>query len=81
VYYAHSRTVWKKTPDHPPEFYLTKIKLNWYSDIVVPEPLLMELAGYIDGYLEARRLEAKRKSEACLIQKAEVIPPLFWLFC
>lgn len=63
VYYAHSRTVWKKTQGRSPAFYLTKIKLNWYSNIDVPEPLLMELSGYLDGYLEVRRLEAKRKAK------------------
>lgn len=61
VYFASSTTKWKNTAQQPPEFYLSKINWRWQSDIGLPENLFTEITDALDSYLEARRMEAKRK--------------------
>ena len=61
VYYAHTTTKWKGGNTPPTDFYLTKIKWTWQSDVAVPENILDDITGQLDIYLEARRQEKERE--------------------
>jgi len=60
VYYAHSNTKWKESTQQPPTFYLTKIKLDWKTDIPVHAEILSDISGQLEHYLFSRRQEQQR---------------------
>ena len=61
VYYAHTNTKWKDANKQPPNFYLTKMKWTWQTDVVIPESILEDITGQLDIFLVARRQEKERE--------------------
>lgn len=58
VYYAYTKTKWKSaTP--PNDFYLTKLKGMWQTNIEVSELVLTDISIQLEAYLKNRTLEAK----------------------
>jgi len=58
VYYAHTKTVWKSDAA-PNDFYLTKLKGIWQSNIEIPDALLYDITLQLDSYIKNRSLDAK----------------------
>lgn len=60
VYYVYTNTKWKEeTP--PNDFFVSKIKWVWQTDVPISEDILMDITGQLDNYLLARRQEKERE--------------------
>lgn len=58
VYYGYTRTKWK-TGTPPNDFYFTKQKGIWQTDVAVPELILSDITAQLEAYFKNRSLEAK----------------------